>query len=137
MKLYKSTTQSDKTVYTSTEILPNTPEGFLEVERVFHVRKAKRSEKEDYKVENNKVMYRFVYTSAEGKAEGLKGRLITTPSVAAVTNPACLKKLGIETMTIQAKIAELIKEEEEAEKAAAKAKAEAEAEAKARQTNNK
>lgn len=119
MNIYKSLTPGDRRVFTTDQKLEEAPEGFTPLTMIYHVQRSKKDEA-DYSVKYQGSSRYFKFTSSAGRtAYRAGGRLIRTLNPNAVTCPACLSILEIETVDLFEEIERLEKERLEREAAIA------------------
>ena len=119
MNIYKSLSPGDQRIFTTAQSLEETPEGFAPLVTVYHVQRASKSEA-DYSVTHQGSTLYYKFTSAAGRtAHKAGGRVIRTLNPAAVTCPACLSILEIETADLHQEIARLEEARREREAAIA------------------
>ena len=110
MNIYKSLTPGDRRVFTTDQPLEEVPEGFTPLTMIYHVQRSLESDA-DYSVVHQASKLYFKFTSDAGRtAHKAGGRVIRTLNPAAVTCPACLSVLEIETVDLFEEVARLEKE---------------------------
>ena len=117
MNIYKSLTPGDQRIFTTDQQIEEAPEGFTPLTMVYHVQRSKKDDA-DYRVEHQESTRYYKFTSDAGRtAHRAGGRVIRTLNPNAVTCPACLSALEIETVDLFEEVARL--EEERLEREAA------------------
>ena len=119
MNIYKSLSPGDQRIFTTAQPLEEVPEGFTPLVMIYHVQRSTKGEA-DYSVKHQGSTLYYKFTSAAGRlAHKAGGRVIRTLNPAAVTCPACLSVLGIETAGLLEEVARLEEERREREAAIA------------------
>jgi len=116
MNIYKSLSPGDQRIFTTAQKLKEAPEGFIPLVTVYHVQRSTKDEA-DYSVKHQGSTLYYKFTSAAGStAHKAGGRVIRTLNPAAVTCPACLSILEIETVDLLEEVArlEVVRREREA-----------------------
>ena len=118
MKIFRKRNLADKTIYVSDTDLDETPDGFISVDPIYHVRKAKTGEKFDYEINVQGTKKKFVFTTESGRVAAKSRRVLRTASPEAVTNPACMLALELKPKNLQQELERLTELELKAEQAA-------------------
>ena len=119
MNIYKSLSPGDQRIFTTAQKLEEAPEGFIPLVMIYHVQRSTKDEA-DYSVKHQGSTLYYKFTSAAGStAHKAGGRVIRTLNPNAVTCPACLSVLEIETVDLLEEVARLEQARREREAAIA------------------
>jgi len=111
---YISLNPGNNQIYTSPEVIKEVPEGYVRATTIYHVTKVDSKESADYSVTVRGSTKYYRYTSEEGRAAHKVGGFVPkTSNPNAVTCPACLAILEVETKDFQEYLLEKLMEAEE------------------------
>lgn len=105
MFAYRSIDPGDKTIFTSDKRLEKNPDGYVQIQMVYHIEKTDELNA-DYSVQDRGQENFYRFTSETGRAAYKKGgRVRRTTDPNAVTCPDCRSKLNLEMVDLMSHLA--------------------------------